>query len=73
MTNEWIYSNPTGNFNLSVPDKAMKTSEYGLQTTTYAKFKKEQSATGQMPELLVKKFAENKQIGPVILKVVFDD
>lgn len=37
VKNEWMYSNPTGMFNLSVPDKPMKNSNY--KTITYEEHK----------------------------------
>jgi len=37
VKNEWMYSNPTGMFNLSLPDKAHKDSNYKI--VTYAEYK----------------------------------
>lgn len=34
---EWMFSNPTGLFNLSIPDKAFRTPSY--QAMTYEQFK----------------------------------
>ena len=34
VKNEWMYSNPTGLYNLSVPEKALRTST-GFQIVTY--------------------------------------
>jgi hypothetical protein len=34
---EWMYSNPTGLFNLSVPDRALRLPNY--QVATYEQFK----------------------------------
>lgn len=35
VENDWMYSNPTGRFNISLPNKQIKTSQYGFQTTTW--------------------------------------
>jgi len=38
---DWTYSNPTGLYNLSLPDKTVKASSYGYMTTSYKKYKLE--------------------------------
>jgi len=72
---DWTYSNPTGLYNLSLPDKTVKASSYGYMTTSYKKYKLEQAqAQGvDMPDLITKPMTNHKKSGPVLLKVVFDD
>jgi len=43
VKNEWMYSNPTGMFNLSLPEKAHKDSNYKI--VTYAEYKENLAVT----------------------------
>ena len=60
VENDWMYSNPTGMFNLSLPEKAMKTSQYGYQTTTFAKFMNDKLGGNLGDQIPVKHWTQDK-------------
>ena len=62
VTNEWMYSNPTGLFNLSAADKAMRTGG-GFQQMTYEQFKNIQEGAQTQTE---EQPAENAEQEPTI-------
>ena len=61
---EWMYSNPTGKFNLSLSDKPVQTKD---ETETYEEF---MTNSKKARTFEVKKWSEHKQVGPVLLRVV---
>ena len=54
VKNEWMYSNPTGMFNLSLPSKPLGTNPNNNLTTTYAEHKQEMAAEGETLELVTR-------------------
>ena len=40
VKNEWMYSNPTGLYNLSIPEKALRTTSGGVYVVTYEEHKR---------------------------------
>ena len=74
VTCEWMYSNPTGHFNLSATSKPLKITEHGFQVITYERFKKEQAQeSGEEPQIDIRNWRELKRHDPVLLRLIFDD
>ena len=83
---EWMYSNPTGLFNLSTPDRALRLPNY--QAATYEQYKnypkqeaapqeqgeddvKPEGKAEEVPEpLVVKDWITDHKTGPVVMKVM---
>ena len=69
---EWMYSNPTGEFNLSVPHIG-KASKLMAQTDRYESVKMAEAIqAGLEPQIETKNWSD-KSVGPVILQLVLDD
>lgn len=71
VTSEYIYSNPTGLFNLSLSEKLMRTKNYTF--TSYTQFKEAQRKESQSEDELsleVRDWTQYHREGPVILQLL---
>ena len=69
---EWMFSNPTGDFNLSVPHIG-KASKSFSGPDKYESVKLAEAITAGVEAQIETKSWADKSIGPVVLQLVFDD
>ena len=69
---EWMYGNPTGAFNLSLPDVG-KSAQRSWTPDYYHKIKMSEAVeAGVAPQIETKNWREQKSSGPVMLQLAFD-
>ena len=69
---EWMYGNPTGAFNLSLPDVG-KSATRSWTPDYYHKIKMAEAVeAGVEPQIETKNWREQKSSGPVMLQLMFD-